>query len=267
VRDGATSLPPAAVESVIAAMRRGEPWRRALESAAVAAGAEDALESIATEACWNWVWLTSFERRDVALDIGSVVSSMAPALSGHFGIVHHVESSPLLAEFAARRFAQDRLPNVIVSRSSPLALPFRDGSFDCVTVHGATASGPTAAGARASERLLSECRRVLRPAGQVYLALENPVWYARLADRSRRGAGEHAIARSIRAAGFEQLARYYAFPTFDRPHVVVPATRRATLAREIVEARGNIRRAVRIATAFLGLFAVLSPSLIIVGRK
>jgi protein-L-isoaspartate O-methyltransferase len=117
-------------------MRLGEPWRRALEAVAIGWGAEEAFESIANDACGNWVWLTSFPRRDAALDVGSAISSMAAALSRHFRTVHHVEPSALFAEFAARRFAQDGLRNLVVSRGSAAALPFRDAAFDCVTLHG-----------------------------------------------------------------------------------------------------------------------------------
>jgi SAM-dependent methyltransferase len=248
-------------------MRRGEPWRRALESAVVASGVEAALESIASEACGNWVWLTSFDRREAALDIGGAISSMAPALSRHFRIVHHLESSSLLGEFATRRFAQDELSNIIVARGSGTELPFRDESFDCVTVHGAAASVDARHRVAGTRQLLVECRRVLRAGGRAYLALENPVWYARLASRTKRRRREPAIAKMARAVGFRQLDRFYAFPTFDRPRVLVPGRRRAALAREIVEARGRIRRAVRVATAFVGLYTVLSPSVIIVARK
>lgn len=267
MRADATSLPPTAIAAVVEAIRQGEPWRKALEAISVASGSEEALESIANEACGNWVWLTSFVRRDAALDVGGAISSMAPALSRHFGVVHHVEASALLADFAARRFAQDGLRNVVVSRGSAAALPFRDETFDCVTLHGAVprvAHGPPAVTIRG---VFSECRRVLRPGGRVYVAFANPVWYGRLVDAATRRYSERTVVPSARAAGFRELERYYAFPTFERPRVLVPGTRCAFYARETVEARGTVRRAVRRATALVGLYAVLAPSVVIVARK
>jgi SAM-dependent methyltransferase len=176
-----------------------------------------------------------------------------------------VETSPLLAEFAAGRFAQDGLPNVVVARGSLAALPFGDESFDCVTLHGAVPTRAPGARSVAPRDVFSECRRVLRPGGRVYVAFDNPLWYGRLADAWRRGG--RAIVRSARSAGFRDVERFYAFPTFSRPRVVVPGTRRAFYARETAEARGTIRRAARRATALVGLHAVLGPSVVIVARK
>jgi SAM-dependent methyltransferase len=267
VRDHATSLPPTAVAALLEAVRRGEPWRRALESIAVDSGAVEAIESIANEACGNWVWLTSFVGREAALDVGGAVSSMAPALSRHFRVVHHLEASALLAEFAAQRFAQDGLPNVTVSRGSAAALPFRDDAFDCMTLHGAIPRIDDGTRPAAVRAIFAECRRVLRPGGRVYIAFRNPVWYGRLADTAAWHDGERAIVPAARVAGFTELQRYYAFPTFDRPRVLVPATRRASYARETIEADGSIRRPARRAAALLGLYALLSPSVVIVARK
>jgi SAM-dependent methyltransferase len=266
VRDDATSLPPTAIEAVVDAIRRGQPWRKALEAVAVASGSEEALESIATDACGNWVWFTSFLRHDAALDVGAAVSSMAPALSRHFRLVHHVEASTLLAEFAARRFAQDGLRNVLVSRASASALPFRDEAFDCLTVHGTIPTTPRGARTARARRAFSECRRVLRPGGRIYLAFHNPLWYGRLAAATWREA-TRAMIPAARAAGFRDLERYYAFPAFDRPRVLVPGKRRAFYARETVEARGTVKRAARRAAALVGLYAVLAPSVVVVARK
>jgi SAM-dependent methyltransferase len=267
VSDVATTLPPASIRSVIDAIRRGEPWRRALETAAVAAGTEEAIEVIASEACGNWVWLTSFDRREAALDIGGAVSSMAPALSRHFRTVHHVESSALLVEFAARRFAQDRLDNVSVTQSIAGALPFRHDVFDCVTLHGAIARIAAGRGAAAVRQLLRECRRVLHPGGRVYVAFDNPLWYGRLTDRAGRREHERAIVPSLRATGFSDLSRVFAFPSVDRPRALVTGTRRGFYARETADARGTVGRAVRRATAYVGLYSLLAPSVVIVARK
>jgi SAM-dependent methyltransferase len=267
MRDDATSLAPTAIAAVVDAIRRGEPWRMALEAIAVASASEQALESIATEACGNWVWLTSFGRRDAALDVGGAVSSMAPALSRHFRVVHHVEASALLAEFAARRFAQDGLRNLVVSRGSALALPFGDDAFDCVTLHGAVPTSAHGAPAALAGRVFSECRRVLRPRGRVYAAFRNPAWYGSLTDLATWREGGRTIIPAARAAGFRDLERYYAFPTFDRPRVLVPGTRRASYARETVEARGTIKRVARRAAALVGLYPILAPSVVIVARK
>jgi SAM-dependent methyltransferase len=268
VRGDATSLSATAITVVVDALRRGEPWRTALEAVAVASGSEAALKGITTEACGNWVWLTSFVGRDAALDIGGTVSSMAPALSRHFRVVHHLEASTPLAEFAARRFAQDGLGNILVSRGSAAELPFRDEAFDCITLHGVVPS--TSRGARRAEArcIFTECRRVLRPGGRVYVAADNPLWYGRrLAGASARSKAERAMIRAARGGGFPDLERFYAFPTFDRPRELVPATRRACYAREMVEASGTVRGAVRRATALVGLYTILAPAVVYIARK
>lgn len=259
VRETATPLPVPAINSVIEAMRRGEPWRRALERAAVASRAEQALESIASEACGNWVWLTSFDRQQTALDIGGALSSMAPALSRHFRSVTHVESSALLAEFAARRFAQDALASVTVVRGSAVRLPFPANMFDCVTLHGLPDGTPSV--------VLTECRRVLRPGGRLYVAFENPAWYGRFAKRGNGRAQRPAVVRAARAAGLRDLSHFYAFPSFNRPHVMVPGTRRASYARETVEADGGIKRVIRRSTAYVGLHTLLAPSAVLIASK
>jgi SAM-dependent methyltransferase len=211
--------------------------------------------------------LTSFEQRDAALDVGGLVSSMVNALSRHFGVVHHVESSPLLAEFAAKRFAQDRLDNVTVSRASASRLPFGDDAFDSVTLHGTMARLAKETGPSAAPPILAECRRVLRPGGRVYLSFDNPVWYGGFAARAGRRDLERTIVPSALLAGFRDVSRFYAFPSFDRPRAIVPGTRRAFSARETVEARGTIRRAARRAAALAGLYPVLAPSLLIIASK
>jgi SAM-dependent methyltransferase len=248
-------------------MRRGEPWRRAVEAVAVAAGRDEALESIASEACANWVWLTSFVRRDAALDVGGSVSSMAPALTRHFRVVYHVEESPLLAEFAAHRFAQDKLESIFVARAAAGALPFPDDAFDCVTLHGTFARGTKPLRAATARTVVAECRRVLRADGRLYVSFDNPNWYGRLTDARGWPAPERVIVPAIDAVGFRDPQRYYAFPTFDRPRELVPSTRSAAYARETIVARGTIRRALRRATAAAGLYALLAPSVVIVARK
>jgi SAM-dependent methyltransferase len=268
VRGEATSLSATAITVVVDALRRGEPWRRALEAVAVAPESEAALEGIASEACGNWVWLTSFVGRDAALDIGGTVSSMAPALSRHFRVVHHLEASTLFAEFAARRFAQDGLRNILVSQGSAAELPFPDEAFDCLTLHGVVPRASHSARRADAQRIFTECRRVLRPGGRIYVAAANPLWYGRrLVGASARSKDEQAMIRAARGGGFRDLERYYAFPTFDRPRELVPATRRASYARETVEASGTLRGAVRRATALVGLYTMLAPAVVFIARK
>jgi hypothetical protein len=75
------------------------------------------------------------------------------------------------------------------------------------------------------------------------------------------------MIRAARGGGFRDLQRYYAFPTFDRPRELVPATRRASYAREAMEASGTVRGAVRRATALVGLYTMLAPAVVLIARK
>jgi hypothetical protein len=115
--------------------------------------------------------------------------------------------------------------------------------------------------------VVKECRRVLRPGGRLYIAHDNPLWYGRLARPMSWRSPETAVAPAARTVGFHELDRLYIFPTFGRPIAIVPGARRAFCAREALEVSSRIRRAVRRAVAWCGLYPALAPSVAIVARK
>jgi SAM-dependent methyltransferase len=81
-------------------------------------------------------------------------------------------------------------------------LPFRDGSFDLVYAHGVVQYTAD------SERLVSECRRVLRPGGQAIFQVYNRVSWLNALSKLMKVGLEHAdapVLRKFTIGEFRQL--------------------------------------------------------------
>jgi ubiquinone/menaquinone biosynthesis C-methylase UbiE len=111
-----------------------------------------------------------------------------------------------------RARARDRIPGWV--QGDACRLPFRDASFDAVVSTEAFHWFPD------RRKALAEIRRVLRPGGQLLLALVNPRFAlaGRLAAAASRVAGEpfywptrRELARQVTAAGFRVDAQEEVF--------------------------------------------------------
>ena len=258
-----------ALAELAASVRRGTPWRQALREEAQPSAAGEWTEHRAEDARGNWLWLADVPRWECALDVQGGIGTTTAALSRHFASVRYLDGAQSLVEFARARFREDRCTNVACARAGASALPYRNGTFDCVVWDGALGrrvAGLATADPRAVlAAVLAECRRVLRPGGCLYLGIGTGPTPGRVlpagpvlatlvrlavrligmgafgasrgrATRQVRGVERLALARvvprQLRAAGFARVQAYYIDPSLQQPSSIIPARRRAVLAYE-----------------------------------
>ncbi len=194
----------------------------------------------------NWLWLAEIARWNATLELDLDGSRLGPDLIRHFSDV----------EFHA--IGQDA------------ALPFRRRTFDCVTLNGVIERLVSSRGLSVSAvlpPLFAECRRVLRAGGCLYVgtgAVQPQATPSRW--QLLTGAGRPlAVDRWLVDAGFRSVQSYWVDPCLDRPYVMVPATRRALLARERALANCVGADFRRVMAVRLGLSGALYPARISLG--
>ena len=261
-----------------ATVGRGLPWRQALREVAQPSASDERSEHRSDDACGNWLWLVDLARWERALDVQGGIGTMTAALARHFTSVHYVDASRPPLQFARARFSEDRSANVACAQAGSGALPYRNATFDCVVWNVALGRGVPGVALVDSPAVLAavltECRRVLRPGGCLYLGIATgpvpgrvlpvggilsalvrmvvrairvlPVWTWRRATmqvrRVERLAVARAIPRQLRAAGFARVQAFYIDPSFQQPWSIIPARRRAVLAYERLQMTSARRR-------------------------
>lgn len=236
------------------ALRDG--WRQAIEDFYQF---EPARIRYSTEASrFRFIELLPLDRESTVLEIGSSLGQITCALAERAAFVHALEVVPGQAQFTFERCRQEGLSNVAVTcGGDDCRLPQKDGAMDGVVLNlvlewcGDT--DKTTPLRESQQRLLRECRRVLRPGGWFFVATKNryglpyllggpdehtfswPFGQAlprcvvatllRLHGKSRPGGLIHsygALSRMITAAGFSGLKPYWAVPDFRFPREFVP---------------------------------------------
>jgi glycosyltransferase involved in cell wall biosynthesis/SAM-dependent methyltransferase len=208
----------------------------------------------------NWMWLADLPGFDRALELTAGSPVLAPALQLSFSEVNTHDY------------------RVALQRSQPMGtmgdldermrLPYGDESFDCVFIHGVWPHLMELAGAVRSDPdalVLSECRRVLRPGGCLYIAAFNPR-YRRLRAAAPLGQSPHLTAavgmmrRRLQAAGFSRCQSYYVTPSHVIPRDIIPIARAAVSRYEQFTASHSLPGWLRRVLAAVGLHQVLFPS-------
>jgi demethylmenaquinone methyltransferase/2-methoxy-6-polyprenyl-1,4-benzoquinol methylase len=118
-----------------------------------------------------------------------------------------LDLSPEMLAMGRAKLARARRTNAALVRADAGQLPFRDGSFDAVTVSFGLHELPTAV----RERAVREAARVLRPDGALVVAdLDRPPRFGWLVDAYLR-LGEPAHAREATGDGLARLLRTAGF--------------------------------------------------------
>jgi SAM-dependent methyltransferase len=204
----------------------------------------------------NWHWLTGMPMDSRVLDIGAGTGTNSHALGLRYREVVAVEPVAERTEFMRHRFAQEKLDNVRVVRSSVWTLPFAPGSFDLIAMNGVlewVALGVAGDPGELQQRALANAWRLLRPGGCLYLGIENrycpgyfvghndphcglpfvtilprPLasWYAR-----RKGAAvgyrnylysSRGYRNLLQKTGFSRVDIYAAIPSYNDPRFLTP---------------------------------------------
>jgi SAM-dependent methyltransferase len=182
--------------------------------------------------------------------------------------------------------------NIVPACATPVELPYRDSTFDCVALDDVCAQALALTHGLAfraiQDQLFQECRRVLRKGGCLSIGISNTHWWGRARNRRarcstgeppphavgaplprtrRRSPGEravslHGLKHRLTGAGFARVRIYCAEPSHDQPRCIIPMDRGAVLAYEGFGRPSSPHGRLRRLLARLGLRRVLYPSLI-----
>lgn len=214
-------------------------------------------EYILGEGRSGWRFLLPIHPEAAALDLGCGWGAVAYGLARNCRRVVAMDSTLERMQFLRYRAAQTGMEGIqFVCAGSGRHLPFADRSFDIVVLNGVLEWVPCGRpGDPEALQLdfLKEVRRVLRPTGALYLAIENRyswktwfrdadghtglrfvTWLPRaVADAYSRlcGAGPYrnylygrkGYARLLAQAGFEKASFHVPLPGYHHPTTIVPA--------------------------------------------
>ena len=197
--------------------------------------------------------------RSCVADLGAGWGAVACGLAPHCAQVTAMDTNPYTLRFLATRAEQQGIGNLLPVRIDPLddgRLPFADATFDIATMNGVLEYVGSASEAGspmdAQIRCLSECRRVLKRDGLLYVGIENRFAYlyflgtrdhnglrytslmprilASVVQRIRKGAPYRTYTysysgyrRLLALAGFRPQATFIAVPNYRDPRFIVPA--------------------------------------------
>jgi ubiquinone/menaquinone biosynthesis C-methylase UbiE/aminoglycoside phosphotransferase (APT) family kinase protein len=160
----------------------------------------DWLDNLVADGRYAWKLLLDLQPGSQVLDLGCGLGNLTKNLAPHVGRVFAMDLTIERLRFAAERFARFNRGDdiVLLAAGDGSYLPFRDQSLDLVVLsgvlewvaedgpHSAPGDGKIAKAVRMSlsilgarnprriqRRFLQEIRRVLKPTGQLFIAIEN----------------------------------------------------------------------------------------------
>jgi SAM-dependent methyltransferase len=151
------------------------PWKAALLDSAEPS-VQSASAMILNLDRANWHWLVNLPRDSRVLELGAGTGTNSHALAMRFREVVAIEPVEERIQFMQQRFAQEKLANVKILRSSLWTLPFPKESFDLVAMNGVlewVATGRAGDPGEVQEAALRNACRLLRPGGYLYVGIEN----------------------------------------------------------------------------------------------
>ncbi|MHC4295059.1 MAG: methyltransferase domain-containing protein, partial [Planctomycetota bacterium] len=146
-------------------------------------------------------------------------------LARHVKEVYSLEGDVAKSEFQRIRRQQEQTDNVIIVNSDEITLPFRDESFDLIAINGTLGwLGSTVGLQRRKDALLcylARIRRLLKPAGCMYLAGKNRgSWSNR---RNHKNSADplactpRGYRSLLRKAGFDEIHISWVLPDTANP--------------------------------------------------
>jgi SAM-dependent methyltransferase len=124
----------------------------------------------------NWHWLLNLPARSRVLDVGAGMGTDSHALALRFRQIMATEPDLDRIQFMRQRFAQERLSNIKIVRTSVWDLPFAEQSMDLVAMNGVlewVAEGVPGDPGELQRQALRKVVRLLRTGGYLYLGIEN----------------------------------------------------------------------------------------------
>jgi len=251
----------------------------------------------------NWHWLVNLPAESRVLDLGAGMGTHSHALALRFREVIATESVPDHIQFMRQRFAQERLSNIKIVRTSVWDLPFAERSMDLVAMNGVlarVAEGVPGDPGELQRKALRKVARVLRTGGYVYLGSENryfskyflghadpncglpwvtisprPLaqWLAR---RKSPGGYRNYLYSSrgywklLQNAGFTDIKLFAAIPSYNLPRFLIPMKGREFqhYSRSFEGSPKNLmRRAIKAALLKTNLLQNFVHSFAILARK
>jgi len=227
----------------------------------------------------NFLWMLEIDRWRSALDLMGGTAALTCALANHFDEVTYLDTRAPMTAYARRRLDADGVRNVILGDGDPTSLPYDDASFDFVAAHDVL-DALLSARERSAPRpllkaVLTECRRVLRPGGGLYLRAANSRHFGILEastsvamrpqapndPSSRAAVSPRWLNESLQGAGFRDVRLYYVEPSREWPTALIPATPTAVRVYEsrghFVSLLGRVRRSIARAGFHTRLYSAL----------
>jgi len=204
----------------------------------------------------DWAFLADVGRDSACLDIGTGWGAVAIGLSGLCGEVHAIDATWERLRMMVLRRDQERIENLFPAYGgADLQFPFPQNSFDLVSLVGVLEWIPRWKCDLSPEacqlEALRAARGLLKPRGQVYVAIENRTGYnyimgrrdhngvrfvslmprvaADIVSRAVTGAGYRTYQytwlgyeKLLKRAGFDEIEFYITVPNYRDPYVYVP---------------------------------------------